>query len=221
MLDQASTGPWGEIRAALSASTGVFTARPNAELHIGGDVVSGTSPSSRTTWHDGLHCGGNHTLAEMTYSPTSVTSMTYSPTSEAPEVEVISVASSEVVSIASASSSSSSVSSTSPIQDTDNYTPTSPSDGSALVADPEATFWADTSTAVVAADAAFELHGLYFVRMHRAFHLLSLLLAMRTAAGASEEELSDIRTMMNDAYCEARATWTLFRAAAFTSGRRL
>eukprot|EP00972_Heterocapsa_arctica_P064803 9561983-Heterocapsa_arctica.AAC.2 len=146
----------------------------------------------------------------MTYSPTSLTS-----TASSNEEVVNLVSDVEAVSVASSSSTS-----TSSLEDTDNYSPTSPSGGSAMVEDPETTFWAETAAATVSADAAFERHGLYFVRMHRAYHLLGVLMIARSAAGASRDELMQISNMRNDAWCEARVTLTLVRAAARQSGRR-
>eukprot|EP00972_Heterocapsa_arctica_P060209 8880351-Heterocapsa_arctica.AAC.1 len=109
------------------------------------------------------------------------------------------------------------------MQNTDNYTPTSTSGGATTVLEdpeaPEATFWAETSAATAAADEAFERHGQYFVAMHRACHLLGVLMITRARDGASHEELMQISLMRSDAGCEARSALTLCRAAARASGR--
>eukprot|EP00972_Heterocapsa_arctica_P018873 2789612-Heterocapsa_arctica.AAC.1 len=140
--------------------------------------------------------------------------MTYSPASWTSLEEPFSVESSSPTSAVSVESSSS-------MQNTDNYSPTS-SLGE-VVEDPdapEAAFWTEASTATVAADEEFERHGQYFVAMHRAYHLLGLLMILRARDGASREELMEINLMRMGAGCEARSALTLVRAAALQSGRR-
>eukprot|EP00972_Heterocapsa_arctica_P016561 2443455-Heterocapsa_arctica.AAC.1 len=64
---------------------------------------------------------------------------------------------------------------------TDNFSPTSPSDGRRWSRTPRPPSGGGTSAATVASVAAFKQPGLYFFAIHRAYHLLGVLKIARAA----------------------------------------